>query len=125
MDRIAPHIFLLDGLGALLSTSATAFVLPAVQPWIGLPREVLIGLATPAALFAAYSLSCWLLLSPSRVTPWLAGIVFANLAYCSVVVLTLAWFVQDVTPLGLAYFVGEIAIIVGIVALESRVARAA
>lgn len=122
MPSLRPHIFLVDGLGAVASTAATGFLLPAFQPWIGLPREVLIAMAAPAALFAAYSLACWLL--EARPTPWLVLIIGGNLAYCAVVTLVLAWFVHQLTPWGIAYFGGEIALVLGIVAFESQIVRA-
>ncbi|MEM6926601.1 MAG: hypothetical protein AAF602_06720 [Myxococcota bacterium] len=121
MHQLRPHIFLVDGLGAVVSTLATAFVLPAFQPWIGLPRPVLLGLAVPAALFAAYSLGSWQLgIGPGR---GLSAIVYGNLAYCAVVVVVLAAFVGTVTPLGFGYFLGEIAVVVGIASLEARIVR--
>ncbi|MEO0603684.1 MAG: hypothetical protein AAF211_19760, partial [Myxococcota bacterium] len=107
--------------GAVTSTLATAFVLPAFEPWIGLPRPVLLALAVPAALFAAYSLGSWLLgIGPGR---GLSAIVYANLAYCSIVVVVLAAHVGTVTPIGLAYFLGELAVVVGIASLEARIVR--
>ncbi|MBX2796744.1 MAG: hypothetical protein KTR31_03715 [Myxococcales bacterium] len=121
MDRLRPHIFLVDGLGAVVSTLSTAFVLPALQPWIGLPREVLIALALPAAVFAAYSLTCWLV--EARVAPWLAAILFANLAYCMVVVVVIAHFVDQITPWGAVYFGGEVAVVGALAVLEGRVVR--
>jgi hypothetical protein len=113
------HIFLVDGLGAVASTVATAYVLPALQPWIGLPHVALFLLAVPAAVFATYSLSCWLL--GARPVPWLAVILIGNLAYCLFVLLVLAWYVSAVTPLGWAYFAAEALVVAAVIAAERRV----
>ncbi|MCA9493665.1 MAG: hypothetical protein KC621_27220 [Myxococcales bacterium] len=123
MQRIHDHIFLFDGLGAVASTSATAFLLPAVQPWIGLPRNALFALAVPAAGCAVYSLSCWLLSAPPA--RWLIPILLANLSYCVFVGVLLAWFADVVTPLGWSYFAVEVVIIGMVIALERRVLQAA
>lgn len=121
VDRLRPHIFLVDGLGAVASAMGTGLLLPALQPWVGLPRDVLIGLAIPAVLFAVYSLSAWRL--NARPWPWLGVIAAANLAYCGLVAVTLVVFRDPIQPLGLAYFVGEIAIVVGIAWVERQVWR--
>jgi hypothetical protein len=116
MTRLERHIFALDGLGAAASMLGTAYVLPALEPWIGLPFGALHALAAPAALFAVYSLSCWMLRAPTR--PWLPVIMVANLAYCVFVAWYLARHVGAVTPWGWAYFVGEAGVVAGVVRLE-------
>ena len=123
MKRFERHVFALDGLGATASMLGTAYVLPAIQPWIGLPTQALHTLAAPAALFAAYSLSCWMLRAPTR--PWLPVIMVANLAYCLYVAWFLAGHVGVVTPLGWAYFIGEAVVVSGVVRVEYGVLMAA
>ncbi|MEL6343478.1 MAG: hypothetical protein AAFV53_10115 [Myxococcota bacterium] len=119
MDRLRQHIFLFDGFGAVASMVGTAYLLPTVQPWIGLSTSSLLLLAAPAAVFMTYSLSCWMLCV--RVVPWLSVIMVGNLSYCAFVMLHLAHHVDVVTPPGWAYFIGEVAVIVGVLSIERRV----
>ncbi|MEN0065516.1 MAG: hypothetical protein AAGA48_25455 [Myxococcota bacterium] len=121
MELLRRHIFLFDGLGAVLSTFGTAVLLPRWSSWIGLPVDVLWALAVPAALFATYSLSCWFF--GARLWPWLAVIMVGNLAYCVGVAFVMANFGSGLTALGAAYFGGEMLVIAGVVGLEGYVLR--
>lgn len=123
MNALRTHVFLFDGLGALGSTLALAFVLPAFESVIGLPRSVLFLLAGPAAVFAAWSLSCALL--GARPWPWLAVVMVGNVAYCLLSLLALAYHLDTITAWGVAYVLGEIAVIACVVAVERSVLRGA
>ena len=80
-------------------------------------------LAFGAALLAAYSLSChwWL---PRRPAPFLGVLAGANLTYCG---FTIGWILYSgtqLTQLGLAYFLGEALIVIGLAVVELRLATA-
>ena len=68
------RIFLIDGAGALVSTLALGLVLPAFQSHIGMPSEILYGLAAAPALFLIYDLSVVRWANPG-LAPWLKGII--------------------------------------------------
>lgn len=113
------HMFLLDGLGAFLTATTVGIVFPMIQPWIGMPMVTLFALGWVAMLFAAYSLGHYLGNHqwPGRLKLIMAG----NSAYClASAVLTVAHW-QELTLLGRAYFIAEIIIVLGVVALEGRV----
>ncbi len=117
-------LFLLDGVGALVTALLVGVVLPRLGEYIGTPRPVLRALALTAAVFAAYSLAC-AALQPTRWPGYLRGIALANAGYCAVTAAVLIRFRATLHPLDWIYFAGEIVVVGALVTLELRVARAA
>ncbi len=112
-------LFLLDGLGALLSTLCLGLILPAWQPLFGMPREILWILAAIAAVFASYSLLCYWLLKRNH-QAFLRLITLANALYaCLSLALVIVHFPQ-LTPLGIAYFSLELFILAILITIEYR-----
>lgn len=110
-------------MGALVSWLFLGLLLPAYQPLVGMPPEVLRGLALLALALCFYSLSRALfadLASPH----WLGLVIGANLSYCflSATLLVLFWSLLE--PLGIAYFLAEKFVVLGLVAIEVKVYRA-
>lgn len=114
-------ILLLDGLGAVVTAVSVGLILPALQPWIGLPTLALRVLGGSAVLLAAYSLSRHFTGRTSATA--LRRVAAANLTYCAVTAALLAWHAREVTGWGLAYFGGEIAIVVALSWRELTLAR--
>jgi len=121
MQWFQRNVFLVDGLGAVLSTSATAMILLRFHALFGMPTQTLRVLVVVAVGFAVYSLSCWMRRASLR--PWLPIVMVANLAYCGLVAVALIGHGSVLTPLGLAYFIGEMMVILGVVLFEARVLR--
>lgn len=114
----AHRVFLLDGLGASMSLGMTIVVL-LLQPWFGMPPEIMRFLLLLTALCMVYSLLCWFF-KPGRWRLLLLLIALANLGY-AVLILTLLVMQRDVvTPLGFTYFGSEVVILVGLGCLEMR-----
>lgn len=116
-----PTLFLIDGLGALLSAILLGVVLVQFEAIFGMPPNVLYGLAGIAGGFCIYSLSCFLR-KPENWRPYLKGIAIANLAYCALTAGLVVYFRQRLTGLGILYFVLEIAVIVGLSVFELKTA---
>ncbi len=114
-------LLLVDGIGALLSAFGVGVVLPAFQPWIGLPVFVLRMLGGVALGFAAFSLGRHLTGTGSPAS--LRHIAYVNLTYTVVTAAILLIYASAVTPLAVAYFLGEMAIIVALSSHELRLAR--
>lgn len=113
------NIFLLDGFGALLTTLLIFFVLRNFNDFFGLSQNILEYLAVLALVFSIYSVSCYFLVS----THWksfLKIICIANILYCILTIGILFYNYRDISIFGIAYFLGEIAIISGIVFLEIK-----
>lgn len=118
-------VFLLDGCGALLTGALLLCLLAPFERQFGMPVEVVTPLAYVAGGFAVYSLSCWALFPKvaSRRRVLLSIIALANSAYCVTTLAMVVAYRARITPLGVAYFVGESLVVAAIVALELATAR--
>jgi hypothetical protein len=120
--RLHPkRIFLADGAGALLTAFLLAVVVAGFETKFGMPRKVLYSLSLVACLFCIYSFACYFF-TPVRWQPWLKLIAIANLLYCCATVALVCWFYQRLTPLGLIYFLLEMAVILILVRFEWMIA---
>ena len=123
MPSVTPKkLLLIDGLGACLSVVCLGVVLPALQGQIGMPRGVLYLLAAIAALFALNSLSAHCF-AGRHASLWLRGVLLANLLYCALTGSLVAIHWSELRPLGAAYFVAEIVVILGLVRAERAALR--
>ncbi|HEU4470778.1 MAG TPA: hypothetical protein VFR58_06845 [Flavisolibacter sp.] len=118
------RLFLLDGTGALLTAALLFFLLKPFNEFIGMPGQVLSWLSLIALFFAFYSISCALLLKGNW-RPFLRIIMIANILYCCLTGGLVIYFFSELTLLGIAYFLSEIAIICSLVFLEAGVLKAA
>lgn len=112
------NIFLVDGSGALLSA-----LLLGLLVWSGvsgMPEGVLVVLGGIAGLFAVYSLGCYLFVRASW-RAFLKIIMAANVLYCFVTIGLVVKYYGTLTPVGVAYFVGEVVVICVLVGVERRV----
>lgn len=120
--KITPtNLFLLDALGALISAFLLSFVLVKLKSIIGMPVEVLYILAAVPAVFALYSFSCFFFVR-ERWRPFLKLIAIANSVYCLVSLAMIFYHYEELTKLGIAYFLVEIVIVLLLVGVEWRVA---
>ena len=92
-------LFLIDGLGALLSAFLLGVILVRWEPVFGMPAKVLYPLAAIAGVFAIYSLSCHFFLTQNR-GRFLKGIAVANLLYCCLTLTLVVYFYSQLTVLG-------------------------
>lgn len=113
-------IFLIDGLGAMLTAILLAFVLTNFEVYFGMPVNVLHCLAAVACVFMLYSLACYALLK-SRWRSFLRIIMVANLLYCGLTIALVWYYYSRLTPLGIIYFLLECLVIISLVWLENRV----
>lgn len=114
-------IFLIDGLGALLSTFLLGFVLIELQNLFGMPAEVLHFLATIASIFALYSFICAFCINKN----WrffLKIIAIFNLSYCILTFFLVYANQIFLTNLGVIYFSIEIIIITILALFEIKLA---
>jgi len=114
------RLFLVDGIGALVTALSLSLVLANFESIFGMPRQTLYILSIPAAIYFLYSFLCY-----SRLTknwrPYLIVIATANIVYCLFSITMMYYHFQELTALGLTYFVGEIIIIITLVAIELKV----
>jgi hypothetical protein len=116
------NIFLLDGIGALISTLLLGLVLPYFQNLIGMPKQVLYLLAAIPFIFSIYSLSCFWF-HASDTVGFLTGIVLGNSLYCLLTTALIIYHFNKLTLLGLSYFIIENIIVIILISIEYRVLK--
>lgn len=115
-------VFLIDGIGALLTGTLLIVVIIPFNKEFGMPLSALYCLSAIAYVFSIYSFCC----SYIKSDQWpslLRAISVANCVYCILTVILLIIFTNTVTLLGFAYFTGEIIIIISLVSLEIRIVK--
>ena len=121
LDRIPPaNIFLVDGLGALLTAGSIYLLATFFIDWVGLPYEVLRILTLAALGMSAYSLSCHFFLKGNR-RNWLMGIIVANLLYILATAVLLLIYHDQLKLPGLIYFLSEFVVVFILVRWERNV----
>ena len=113
------RLFLLDGLGALLSAFFLGVLLANFEEMFGMPPNVLYRLSLLACVLAVYSLCC----SFFAVGKWsllLRVIAIANLLYCCLTIGCLVVFSRHLTLLGIVYFVLEVMVIGVLITIELK-----
>lgn len=121
IDRLSENpklLFLVDALGALLTAFLLGVILAQFETLFGMPEKPLYVLALIACLFAIFSAHCHFFVQKHR--PYLAIIMTANLAYCGTTLLLMIYYFQELTLLGIIYFLIEIAVIILLVMVERK-----
>jgi hypothetical protein len=114
-------LFLIDAMGAALTTCSLFFPLRHFNQYFGMPLNILTNLSILGLAFCVYSWSCYFYLKDNW-SPYIRTIAIANLLYCVLTVTLMFFNYNNLTPLGLAYFIGESTIILSLVYVEFRVA---
>lgn len=114
-------LFLVDGIGALLTLVFLSILLPAIQQFIGIPIKALYFLAIIAFILLLYSTVCYLL-NPLKYKFFIKIIAVANIIYCFITVGAVIFYCDQMTLWGFLYFGLETFIILALVTLEFRVA---
>jgi hypothetical protein len=114
---------LIDGIGATLSAFSLGVVLPALEPYVGMPRRVLFVLALVALVYAACSIGSYCL-RRNEWRPWLRAISRLNLAYCGVTAAPVVAFWTRLMFVGVTYFFLELLLIGTLVVVERPVLAA-
>ncbi len=111
------RLFLIDSLGAVLTALLLSQVLARFETVFGMPRNILYILAGVAVVFAIYSFLCHLLVKDNW-RSYLILIAIANTLYCMVTLGLVVYYFGRLTYLGVAYFIGEIIIVLSLVRIE-------
>lgn len=115
------QLFLLDGLGALLSTSLYILIVVFLIDHFGIPKKPLYWFIGLAVMYMIYSFTCYSL-NLTNWRPFLRIIALANLFHCGLTVGMMIAYGDTITGLGIFYFVGEILIVTFIALLELKTA---
>lgn len=114
-------IFLLDGIGGLITSFMLFFILRNFEEYFGMPGNVLIWLSALGLVYGIYSLSCYFFVR-KNLNKFLKIIAVANIIYCVITGLLIYVHYNSLTSLGVIYLVVEIFIILGLVRMELKLA---
>jgi O-antigen/teichoic acid export membrane protein len=114
-------LFLVDGLGALLSATLLLLVVAPLEVYFGMPSTVVKVLGIIACMLMICSVSCCLV-KPRQWILWMRTVAAANLLYACSTAILLFLYAHQLTLLGFLYFVGEIIILCILVILERKAA---
>ncbi|MNQ78604.1 hypothetical protein D3C85_935230 [compost metagenome] len=116
------NIFLIDAFGAILTAFLLFFVLRTFNTFFGLSKTTLEYLSFLALIFSIYSFFCFFLLN-NNWKSYLKIICIANVLYCLLTFAIILYYYQSISVFGIAYFLGEILVIAGLVFLEITTIR--
>ena len=115
-------LFLIDGLGAMLTAAILTFVVAPLESVFGMPYLVVYKLSTVAIFMALYSMINYKFFG-KKWRGWMIAIAVANAIYCLITISTMIIHWQSITFMGIIYFTVEAAIIARLLVLEFRTAR--
>lgn len=104
------QLFLVDGIGALVSALLLLGILLPLQAHFGMPRQILLILGLLAMAFVVYSFSCYSLLRCPRAI-FIKIISLTNLSYCALTLGLVIYHFNSLSSLGITYFFVEIVVI--------------
>lgn len=122
LDRISSaYVFLIDGLGALLTAVSIHLLATFFLDWVGLPAEVLRILTLVVLMMAVYSFFCHLIVKGNK-RKWLLVIIVANLLYVLATAVLLIIYHDRLKLPGLIYFLSEFVVVFVLVRWEAKIA---
>lgn len=110
-------IFLADAIGAFMTSALLGLVLVNFNTQLGLSKQVFYSLTLLVVPYFIYSLSVYLL-KPNKWSSFLKGIALANVFYCVITISVIILNYEEVTILGMIYFLGEASLISTIAFIE-------
>ena len=123
MSKMQPKkLFLVDSLGALLSAILLGFILARFEPTFGMPQKVVHVLAVIPCIFSLYSFFCFFI-KIGNWKPYMKIIAIANLLYCCLTFGLMVYYYQQLTVLGLIYFILEIIVVVILAFIELKFSK--
>lgn len=115
------NIFLIDGLGAMLSTVCLG-VLTHFEKTFGMPKNNLYVFIIISFLFSIYSFTCYFL-AVSNWRMYLKIIAVLNLLYCVITAFSVINNINSLTTIGYIYFMLELIIVVILAFYEIKLSR--
>ncbi len=112
-------LFLIDGLGALVTAFFLFVILRTYNVYFGMPPNTLTYLSLIAIVFCLYSITCYFFLKDNW-RPFLRTISIANLLYCCLTMGLVTYYYSRLTTLGVTYFLAEIIVVFALVFIEMK-----
>ncbi|WP_408024430.1 hypothetical protein [Tenacibaculum sediminilitoris] len=115
-------LFLIDGLGAVLSAFLLGVILVNFESVIGIPPSTLYSLAIFPIIFTFYDFYCYQK-AYNSLKPFLKGIAILNLLYCCFSIGLVFYHFKTITSVGWIYILIEVLIIITLSIIELTVAK--
>lgn len=115
-------LFLIDGLGALLSAFLLAFVLTKFELVFGIPSPTLYLLSAIPTLFTCFDFYAYRN-ADQKTALFLKRIAALNVIYCCISLALMFYHFETITTLGWTYILLEILIVMLLAFIEFRVGR--
>ncbi len=115
MNISARNVFRLDGLGAMMSL-LFHLIIAFNESIFGMPRDAVLFLAVFPIFLMPFSLYHYFRF-PQSWKPSLRTIIIGNLFFCISSIAVVAYYFSSLTTFGLVYFIGEIVVVLMLVAL--------
>lgn len=113
------RVFLIDSLGAFLTAILLITMLAQFENYFGMPQRVVYFLSLVACLYAIYSICCYFFADSNWIL-YLKIIMIANLAYGLLTISFVIFYFQQLTIIGLIYFIVELIVMAVLILVESR-----
>ncbi len=110
-------IFLIDGLGALITAFFLGIILANFETSFGMPKTNLYLLSIIACIFAFYSFCCSFFVT-NNWRHFLKWLIIANAIYSCLSIGLVFHFFQNLTILGLFYFLIELTVMISLILFE-------
>ncbi|MEQ8471896.1 MAG: hypothetical protein RIC35_11965 [Marinoscillum sp.] len=115
-------LFLIDGIGAIMSALLLGVVLANLERIFGIPSSTLYFLAILPIFFAIYDFYGYRK-GNDKLSPYLTGIAVINLLYCCLSIGVAFRHIGTITNFGWTYILIEILIVTILVIVELKVAK--
>ena len=115
-------LFLIDGVGALVTAFFLGFVLIKFEHFFGIPSSVLKVLAVIPIFYALYDFYCYQK-ENLPIGKFLKGIAIMNLIYCCISLGMAFYHKEPITIFGWVYVINEIIIIVALAIFELKTSK--
>ena len=116
------RLFLIDGLGALVSAFLLGIVLVRFERLFGIPSGTLYFLAIWPGLFAMYDFYCYNA-GKYKLGHLLQGISIMNFLYCGLSIGLALYHIKTIRGLGWLYILIEVLMVITLAMIELRVGR--
>jgi len=121
-NKYIKKLFLLDGIGAIISAFLLGIVLVKLEHLFGIPKSALYVLAALPCLFAIYDFYCYFKVE-KYLGKYLKAIAIVNLLYCILSIGFALYHFQEITYLGWSYIIVEIIIVVALAIIELKAVK--
>jgi hypothetical protein len=116
------QLFMIDGIGALVSATLLGIFLPQFESIFGIPISALYWLAIFPCLFAFYDFYCYFWIK-TKVTKYLTGLAAINVMYCVLSIIVAYYHHNSITTFGWLYILMEITVVLLLANLEYSTAK--